>query len=358
RCSAANVAGAQIVAYQAAAKVVKATSGQASARRHQRAAANPASCGNTKINNTAAGGGMRSSVARGSTGGGGGRALPPTLGVGHRPRQELTERNRIARRGGREQPPGRPRPLEGAGPRFRAAPDEHVVGEHREAHRHAKQASVRQYRGTVVGRAGGLLDEQARKQKEDGASARIAEADLGPDVAWVVDVGDAGLIERDQPAVLGAQVQLGGVGARDLAFDGRTGRPADDGGRTGASQRHRQQGRERSKARAHDGGTCNPRAGPLPASCGRRRARERDIGVRARRGARRRRYRPVRMVTARPCASSPSTAVRAVMWSLCASSADASYSMIDVRLTKSATLSGPEKRALPPVGRTWLGPAM
>ena len=31
--------------------------------------------------------------------------------------------------------------------------------------------------------------------------------------------------------------------------------------------------------------------------------------------------------------------------------------MIEVRFTKSATPSGDAKRALPPVGSTWLGPA-
>src|SRR5687768_12965898 len=66
---------------------------------------------------------------------------------------------------------------------------------------------------------------------------------------------------------------------------------------------------------------------------------------------------PLRMATDRPCPSSSSTPARATISSACRATAAASYSMKEVRLRKSPTPSGEAKRALPPVGRTWLGPA-
>src|SRR5438093_129763 len=66
---------------------------------------------------------------------------------------------------------------------------------------------------------------------------------------------------------------------------------------------------------------------------------------------------PNRNSAARPCPASPSIRVSALRWGAAASSPRSEYSMTLERLTKSSVPSGDAKRAVPAVGRTWLGPA-
>src|SRR5213593_289940 len=66
---------------------------------------------------------------------------------------------------------------------------------------------------------------------------------------------------------------------------------------------------------------------------------------------------PSRSSAARPCPASPSIRVSVLRWGAAAASPRSEYSMTLERLTKSSVPSGDAKRAVPAVGRTWLGPA-
>ena len=65
----------------------------------------------------------------------------------------------------------------------------------------------------------------------------------------------------------------------------------------------------------------------------------------------------IRTSAAAPCPARPSTRVKARRCGSAAWSPVAAYSMTLVRVTKSSAPNGDEKRAVPAVGSTWLGPA-